>query len=113
MPIAVPALLRTSWWPMISFVVFKAPPEGRIHIFRPGEPFMQILFLPAEPQFELVPMDEDEAAGREMRYRRIHASRETLGKTRPGRPRPTPCSTPPIVISCARPGPRPERLAPE
>ena len=49
-PIAVPALLRTSWWPMISFVVFKAPPAGHTHIFRPGEPFMQILFLPAEIQ---------------------------------------------------------------
>jgi hypothetical protein len=79
-PIAVPALLRTSWWPMISFVVFKAPPEGRTHIFRPGEPFMQILILPADPQFELVEMDEEEAAEREMRGRRIHASRATLGK---------------------------------
>ena len=28
-PIAVPALLRTEWWPMIAFMVFKAPPEGR------------------------------------------------------------------------------------
>ena len=79
-PLAVPALLRTSWWPMISFVIFKAPPEGRVHIFRPGEPFMQILFVPAEPQFELEPMSEEEAAERELRYRRIHASRETLGK---------------------------------
>ncbi|HZP75640.1 MAG TPA: hypothetical protein VFB45_05810 [Pseudolabrys sp.] len=79
-PLAVPALLRTSWWPMISFVVFKAPPEGRTHVFRSGEPFMQILFVPAEIQFELTPMDEDEAAEREMRGRRIHASRETLSK---------------------------------
>jgi hypothetical protein len=34
-PIAVPALLRTEWWPMISFIVFKAPasgcsPQGRL-----------------------------------------------------------------------------------
>ena len=78
-PLAVPALLRTSWWPMISFVVFKAPPEGQTHVFRTGEPFMQILFLPAEPDFELVPMSETEAAERELRSRRIHASRETLG----------------------------------
>jgi hypothetical protein len=41
---------------------------------------MQILLLPADPQFELAPMDEEEAAEREMRYRRIHASRDTLGK---------------------------------
>lgn len=79
-PLAVPALLRTSWWPMISFVIFKAPPEGRWHIFRPGEPFMQMIFLPAEPNFELQPMNEEEAAEREMRSRRIHASRDTLGK---------------------------------
>jgi hypothetical protein len=79
-PLAVPALLRTSWWPMISFVVFKAPPEGVTHVFRPGEPFMQMIFVPAEPQFELVEMSVEEAAEREMRGRRIHASRETLSK---------------------------------
>jgi len=79
-PLAVPALLRTSWWPMISFVVFKAPPEGCTHVFRTDEPFMQMVFVPAEPQFELVLMDEDEAAEREMRGRRIHASRDTLSK---------------------------------
>jgi hypothetical protein len=79
-PLAVPALLRTSWWPMISFVVFKAPPAGVRHVFRQGEPFMQLLIVPAEPQFELVAMDMDEAAEREMRGRRIHASRDTLSK---------------------------------
>jgi hypothetical protein len=79
-PIAVPALLRTSWWPMISFVIFKAPPEGRTHIFRRDEPFMQMLFVPAEPEFDLIPMDEEETAEREMRSRRIYASRDTLGK---------------------------------
>jgi hypothetical protein len=44
------------------------------------EPFMQMLFLPVEASFELVPMSEEEAAEREMRSRRIHASRDTLGK---------------------------------
>ncbi len=79
-PLAVPALLRTNWWPMISFVVFKGPPEGRLHVFRPGEPFMQVLILPVDPQFDLVAMDPAEAAEREMRGRRIHASRDTLGR---------------------------------
>jgi hypothetical protein len=79
-PIAVPALLRTSWWPMISFVVFKSPPEGRTHLFKPGEPFMQMLFVPAEPEFELVEMNEEEAAEREVRGSRIHVSRDTLSK---------------------------------
>jgi hypothetical protein len=77
-PIAIPALLRTEWWPMIAFVVFKSPPEGQTHIFRPGEPMLQILILPVTADFILAPMDEEEAAEREMRGRRIHASRETL-----------------------------------
>ena len=51
-PIAVPALLRTSWWPMISFVVFKSAPEGSTQVFRPSEAFMQMLFVPAEQEFE-------------------------------------------------------------
>jgi hypothetical protein len=77
-PIAVPALLRTEWWPMISFVIFKAPAEGRTHIFRPGEPMLQILIVPVTADFKLVPMTEEEAAEREMRGRRIHASRPHL-----------------------------------
>ena len=79
-PLAVPALLRTSWWPMISFVVFKAPPEGGAHVFRPGEPFMQLLILPVTGDLQLRPMTEAEAAERELQGRRIHASRETLGR---------------------------------
>jgi hypothetical protein len=70
-PIAVPALLRTEWWPMISFVVFKSPPEGETHIFRPGEPMLQILILPVTADFTLAPMGEEEAAEREMRRRLV------------------------------------------
>lgn len=78
-PLAVPALLRTEWWPMISFVVFKAPPEGTTHIFRMGEPMMQFIVVPSDPDFELQRMTPDEAAEREVRSRRIHASRDSLG----------------------------------
>jgi hypothetical protein len=76
-PIAVPALLR-RWWPMVNFIVFKSPAEGRTHIFRPGEPMAQIIVIPAEANFELVEMSEEEAAERELQARRIHASRDTL-----------------------------------
>lgn len=77
-PLALPALIR-NWWPMMSFMVFKSPAEGQTHIFRPGEPIMQVLILPEESDFVLRPMDEDECAERELQSRRIHASRETLG----------------------------------
>lgn len=79
-PIAVPALIR-NWWPMMSFCVFKSPPEGRTHVFRPGEPFMQIIVVPEEAPFQLQPMSLDEAAERELQSRRIYSSRSTLGKT--------------------------------
>jgi hypothetical protein len=76
-PIAVPALVR-NWWPMLFFTVFKAPAEGRSHIFRPGEPMAQIIVLPEEANFELAEMTEEERADRELRSRRIHAARSTL-----------------------------------
>ena len=76
-PIAVPALLR-NWWPMMFFIVFKSPAEGRTHIFRPGEPFAQIIVLPAEAEFTLAEMDEEEAAERELKARRIYEARQTL-----------------------------------
>jgi hypothetical protein len=76
-PIAVPAVLR-AWWPMINFLVFKAPPEGGTHVFRPGEPFVMMTLVPADQAVELVDMPEAEAAERELQSRRIHASRSTL-----------------------------------
>ena len=76
-PIAVPALVR-NWWPMLYFMVFKSPAEGRTHIFRPGEPMAQILVLPETAEFDLAEMTEDEAADRELRARRIYNARSTL-----------------------------------
>ena len=77
-PIAVPALVR-NWWPMMFFTVFKAPVEGGTHIFRPGEPFAQIIVIPEEANIVLSAMDEQDCAERELQARRIHASRDTLG----------------------------------
>lgn len=79
-PLAVPALIRTEWWPMMFFMIFKAPPEGVTHVFRRGEPFASIIIVPAEPELSLEPMSDEEAAERELRSRRIHASRDTLGQ---------------------------------
>jgi hypothetical protein len=76
-PIAVPALVR-NWWPMVFFAVFKAPPEGGTHIFRPNEPFAQIIVIPEEANFELEPMNEEESAERELQARRIYANRPNL-----------------------------------
>ena len=100
-PIAVPALIR-RWWPMIYFLVFKAPPEGVTHVFRPGEPFAQILVVPEEADFELVPMPEDEAAERSSSRNGSTRAGRRSRPTANGRPRPTPSSTAPIAAFLAR-----------
>ena len=79
-PLAVPALIRSEWWPMMFFCIFKAPPKGATHVFRKGEPFLSAILLPAEPDLEFEAMTEDEAAEREMRARRIAANRDQLAE---------------------------------
>ncbi len=76
-PVAVPAVIQ-HWWPMIYFVVFKAPAAGQTHVFRPGEPFLQLSLIPTDDPVEIVDMPEAEAAERELQSRRIHESRSTL-----------------------------------
>jgi hypothetical protein len=65
---------------MMFFCIFKAPPKGVTHIFRKDEPFLSAIVLPAEPELDLQPMTEDEAAEREMRARRLAASRDALAE---------------------------------
>jgi hypothetical protein len=79
-PLAVPALVRSEWWPMMYFCIFKAPPKGVTHVFRKGEPYMAVILIPAEPELELEPMDEEEAAQREMQARRLAANRDALAE---------------------------------
>ena len=79
-PVAVPALIRTEWWPMVFFLIFKAPPPGTTHVFRKGDPIAQAIIIPSEADLALLPMDEEEAAERELQARRIHESRDTLAK---------------------------------
>jgi hypothetical protein len=79
-PLAVPALIRSEWWPMIFFCIFRVPPPGVTHVFRKGEPFIAFTILPADPDLQLEPMDPDTAAQREMRSRRLAASRDRLAE---------------------------------
>ena len=78
-PLAVPALIR-DWWPMIFFAIFRAPPPCVTHVFRKDEPFMAFTVIPAEPDIELIEMTGDDAAQRELRARRLAASRDRLAE---------------------------------
>jgi hypothetical protein len=65
---------------MMFFCIFKAPPAGATHIFRKNEPFLSIIMLPADPELDLQPMTEEEAAAREMSARRLAVSRDGLAE---------------------------------
>jgi hypothetical protein len=79
-PLAVPALVRSSWWPMMLFMIFRSPPPGVTHVFRKGEPFLQVIVVPEDPDLTLEPMVGEEAAERELQSRRIRDSRDALAK---------------------------------
>lgn len=70
----VPCLLAghiQRWWSRIFFVVFKAPREGEEHIFRPGDPYGQVLFVPQKNIVKFIPFTEEESIARQNRERRI------------------------------------------
>ena len=79
-PLAVPALIRSEWWPMVFFAIFRAPPPGVTHVFRLGEPMMAFVVIPEDPDISLELMTDEDAAQRELRARRMAASRDRLAE---------------------------------
>jgi len=67
--------LQVEWWPRKLFVVFKAPPPGGRHVFRKGEPYAQILFVPHRAGYDVEPMTAEEDARRRELERHIDAAR--------------------------------------
>jgi tetratricopeptide (TPR) repeat protein len=63
-PLAVIGHLQTEWWPRKLFVVFKVPPPGQRHLFRKGEAYAQIIFVPKRAAYELVKLTAEEEASR-------------------------------------------------
>jgi hypothetical protein len=65
---------------MVFFAIFRAPPPGVMHVFRQGEPMMAFVVIPEDPDIDLAPMAEDDAAQRELRSRRMSISRDRLAE---------------------------------
>ena len=63
-PAALAGHVQTEWWPKKLFVVFKVPPPGFRHIFRKGDPYVQILVVPEKQEYELSPMSPEREAQR-------------------------------------------------
>ena len=56
--------LQNQWYSRRLFVVFRSPRKGETHVFRKGEPYAQVLFVPQRASYALVPMTSEEDAAR-------------------------------------------------
>ncbi|HWY88112.1 MAG TPA: tetratricopeptide repeat protein [Gemmataceae bacterium] len=74
-PLAMIGHLQNEWYPRMVFVVFRAPPQGQRHVFRKGEPFVQIIFVPQRLKYEMVKMSAEEAGQRRDLEQAIEAAR--------------------------------------
>jgi Flp pilus assembly protein TadD len=63
-PLAMIGHLQQEWYPRLLFVVFRAPPPGQRHVFRKGEPYAQLLFVPDGVDYHLVELTPEEAERR-------------------------------------------------
>lgn len=73
-PLPMVGHVQTEWWPKTLFIVFRAPHFAERHIFRKGEPYCQIFFVPQLVQHELSKMDLEEEAHRQKLERDIIAA---------------------------------------
>ena len=66
-PLAIPGLVETYWWPRPFFLVFKAPAPRKTLEFNQGDPIAQILVVPLREKYEVSTMDEAVAQERNRR----------------------------------------------
>jgi hypothetical protein len=69
-PLAVPGHLQ-RFWPRQFFAVFRAPPVGGVHLFRPGEAYAQLLLVRPSERYSVVPMEPELAGERAREDQRI------------------------------------------
>jgi Flp pilus assembly protein TadD len=78
-PAALYGHVPGEWWPKKLFVVFKVPDPGKRLIFRKGEPYVQVLFIPKD-DYELQAMTPEEASRRRRLEADISTSKSLLAK---------------------------------
>jgi tetratricopeptide (TPR) repeat protein len=78
-PAALYGHVHSEWWPKKLFVVFKIPPVGQYHLFRKGEPYVQVLFVP-DNEVELKAMTPEEAERRKKLEEEIRLTKSLIAK---------------------------------
>ena len=74
--------LQNEWYPRLTFVVFRAPRPGQRHIFRKGEPFAQIIFVPTRAAYDIKQMAPEKAAQRRELEQAIQRNRFEIAENR-------------------------------
>lgn len=69
-PLALPGHLQ-RFWPRQFFAVFRAPPPGATHVFRPGEPYAQLLLVRPGESWRVQRMEPELAADRAAQDRQV------------------------------------------
>lgn len=69
-PLALPGHLQ-RFWPRQFFAVFRAPPPGGSHVFRPGEPYAQLLLVRVGETYRVEPMETALAEERARQDRQV------------------------------------------
>ena len=77
-PLPMIGHLQNEWYPRPLFVVFRVPRPGQRHIFRKGEPYAQLLFVPQEVKYEITKMSPEEQAAREAMTKQIQFARGSI-----------------------------------
>jgi len=77
-PLAICGHVQSEWWSRKLFVVFKSPRPGERNVFRKGEPYAQILFVPQRANYELEPLSAEEEAARRKRETEIDAGKHQI-----------------------------------
>ena len=79
-PISLVGHVQNEWWPRRFFVVFKSPPIGGRHVFRKGEPYAQILFVPNRFGYEGEAMGGEEEKRRRGLEAAIDAAKSEISE---------------------------------
>src|SRR5205809_735056 len=74
-PLAICGHVQSEWWTRKLFVVFKSPLPGQRHIFRKGDPYVQILFVPHRVSYETQEFTPEEETARRKRETQVDAAK--------------------------------------
>lgn len=64
-PVPSCGMLESDWWPKIFFIAFRAPLAGHKYVFRKGEGYAQLMFVPHETTYQIEQMGAQESKDRQ------------------------------------------------